>query len=64
MSYVSFCCTVPNMHVPDNDFCMACGEHSSFYDDDCEFCNGTGEIEFETDGGKIDWEYCPKCYIE
>jgi len=63
MGYVSYCCTKHNPRVPDSDFCVACGEHASFFDDDCDYCDGTGEVEHETDNGKLDWDYCPKCSV-
>jgi len=63
MGYVSYCCTKHNPHVPDSDICLACGEHSSFFDDECEECDGTGEVDIP-DVMQPSSDYCPKCTVE
>ena len=60
MSYVSGCCTAPNPWVPDSDICTSCGEHASHIDDDCEICEGEGEVQNPKDDT---WHQC-QCVVE
>lgn len=62
---VSDCCgaeAYSNGDASSEDYgiCPECHEHCTYVKEDCETCNGTGEIEFNEEQAKEDayeWKY-------